>query len=93
MTTPLGSDVARVDGRIKVTGAARYSADHSEDHWGDRLAYAHVVLSTVARGSVRSMNIDAARGAPGVLAVYTPFDPLRIYSASRGETLRAAAGP
>ncbi|QYN33922.1 xanthine dehydrogenase family protein molybdopterin-binding subunit [Pseudonocardia sp. DSM 110487] len=86
MTTPLGSDVARVDGRLKVTGAARYSADHSEDHWAGRLAYAHVVLSTVARGSVRSMNVDAARGAPGVLAVYTPFEPLRIYSASRGET-------
>ena len=86
MSTPLGADVPRVDGRLKVTGAARYSADHSEDHWGDRLAYAHVVLSTVARGSIRSMDVDAARGAPGVLAVYTPFDPLRIYSASRGET-------
>jgi xanthine dehydrogenase YagR molybdenum-binding subunit len=82
MSTPLGADVPRVDGRLKVTGGARYSADH----WVDRLAYAHVVLSTVARGSIRSMNVDAASRAPGVLAVYTPFNPLRLYAASRGET-------
>ncbi len=81
MSTPLGADVARVDGRLKVTGGARYSADYPVD----RLVHGHVVLSTVARGRVRSMSVDAAGRAPGVLAVYTPFNPLRIYPASRGE--------
>src|SRR3954468_18587985 len=86
MSAPVGADVARVDGRLKVTGGARYAADHWAADWAGRLASAHVVLSTVARGSIRSMNVDAARRAPGVLAVYTPFNPLRLYAASRGET-------
>ena len=75
MSTPIGSDIGRVDGRLKVTGAARYSADHPLD----RVAHAHVVVSAISRGRVRSMNVDDARGAPGVLAVYTPFAAPRLY--------------
>ncbi|WP_410641750.1 xanthine dehydrogenase family protein molybdopterin-binding subunit [Amycolatopsis sp. lyj-346] len=86
MSTPLGADVARVDGRLKVTGGARYAADHWAADWAGRLAHAHVVLATVGRGTIRAMNVDAASRAPGVLAVYTPFNPLRLYAASRGET-------
>ncbi|MHA6626284.1 xanthine dehydrogenase family protein molybdopterin-binding subunit [Pseudonocardia sichuanensis] len=80
MSTPIGSDVARVDGRLKVTGAARYTADHPVD----RALHGHVVVSAIARGQVRSMDIDAARAAPGVVAVHTPFAPLRLYPAPPG---------
>ncbi|MCO6006113.1 xanthine dehydrogenase family protein molybdopterin-binding subunit [Actinoallomurus purpureus] len=65
----------RVDGRLKVTGAATYAADNRLD----RLAYGYLVTSTVARGTIVSMDTAAASKAPGVLAVYTPFDPLKLY--------------
>lgn len=80
MSTPIGSDVARVDGRLKVTGAARYTADHPVD----RPLHGHVVVSAIARGRLRSMDVDAARAAPGVVAVHTPFAPLRLYPAPPG---------
>lgn len=74
MSSPLGTPVDRVDGLAKVTGAAKYSADRSFDG----LAYGYVVTSTSANGSITAMDVAEARRSPGVLGVYTPFDPLRI---------------
>jgi xanthine dehydrogenase YagR molybdenum-binding subunit len=76
MNSPIGQPVDRVDGRIKVTGAARYAADHNLD----RIAYGYLVLSTIARGTITSMDTTAATRAPGVLAVYTPFNPLPLFT-------------
>lgn len=76
MSTPIGQPVDRVDGRVKVTGAAQYAADHNLDH----LAHGYLVISTIARGTITSMNTDAAVAAPGVLAVYTPFNPLPLFT-------------
>ncbi|MDH6565097.1 xanthine dehydrogenase YagR molybdenum-binding subunit [Streptomyces sp. SAI-117] len=74
--SPVGREVARVDGRLKVTGAARYSGDYSATH----MSYAHVVTSTVARGTIRSIDTAAALAAPGVLRVYVAGDGrLRLY--------------
>ncbi len=83
MTTPqspLGKPVNRVDGRLKVTGGAQYASDH----YPDRLAHGYLVLSTVGRGNIRSMDTGAAEHAPGVLAVYTPFNPLKLYNPAGG---------
>jgi xanthine dehydrogenase YagR molybdenum-binding subunit len=55
----------RVDGKAKVTGAAKYSAEY--DFPG--LVYAVLAVSTIAKGSITSMNTKAAENAPGVLAV------------------------
>ncbi|GIG87128.1 xanthine dehydrogenase family protein molybdopterin-binding subunit [Plantactinospora endophytica] len=66
--------VNRVDGRLKVTGAARYAADQPVE----RLGYGYLVLSTVARGTIRAMDVAAAERSPGVLAVYTPFQSLAL---------------
>ncbi|MEV1175734.1 xanthine dehydrogenase family protein molybdopterin-binding subunit [Nonomuraea sp. NPDC049784] len=63
----------RVDGPRLVTGAARYSGDHPVDG----LVHGYLVLSTIANGTIRTMSADAALAAPGVLAVFTPFNPLR----------------
>jgi xanthine dehydrogenase YagR molybdenum-binding subunit len=70
----------RVDGRLKVTGAARYSADYHVDN----LAYGYLVLGTVARGTMRSIDASAAEHSPGVLAVYTPFNPLKLFGGASG---------
>ncbi len=58
----------RIDARAKVTGAAKYAADHSLPG----MAYGHMVTSTVGKGRVSSMNLGAARAAGGVIEIYTP---------------------
>src|SRR4051794_13313163 len=65
--TAVGMPVTRVDGRAKVTGAARYSADV-----GVRgLAHLAIVGATIARGRVIAIDAQAASAADGVLAVLT----------------------
>ena len=78
--SPLGGNVSRIDGRPKTTGAARYSADYREPD----LVHAVVVSATVGLGSITAMDTDAAAQAPGVLAVYTPFAPLRLQPVADG---------
>ncbi|RCG24918.1 xanthine dehydrogenase family protein molybdopterin-binding subunit [Streptomyces diacarni] len=56
---------SRVEGRDKVTGAARYASEH---HF-EQLAHGWFVLSTVARGRVRAVDDEAVRAMPGVVAV------------------------
>ncbi|GLV79547.1 xanthine dehydrogenase family protein molybdopterin-binding subunit [Streptomyces hygroscopicus] len=64
-TGALGTARTRVEGRDKVTGAARYAGDIPLPE----LAHGWLVLSTVARGRVRSVESDAVLAMPGVLAV------------------------
>ena len=63
----LGKPLDRVDGRAKVTGQARFSAEFRPKD----LAHAAVVTSTIAKGRIRSIGIAAAQQAAGVLAVIT----------------------
>ncbi|TDC65742.1 xanthine dehydrogenase family protein molybdopterin-binding subunit [Streptomyces hainanensis] len=69
-TSPVGREIDRVDGRLKVTGAAQYSGDYPAPD----TAYAHVVTSTIARGTIRGIDTAAALAAPGVLRVYAAED-------------------
>ncbi len=63
----VGKPLDRVDGRLKVTGSARYTAE-----WDvPGLAYGAVVESAIAHGVVRSIDAAAAGRASGVLAVMT----------------------
>ncbi|MFF8448483.1 xanthine dehydrogenase family protein molybdopterin-binding subunit [Streptomyces leeuwenhoekii] len=61
----VGTAHTRVEGRDKVTGAARYAAEIPFTG----LAHGWLVLSTVARGRIRAVDADAALALPGVLAV------------------------
>ncbi|SPF04137.1 xanthine dehydrogenase family protein molybdopterin-binding subunit [Streptomyces sp. MA5143a] len=61
----VGSAHTRVEGRDKVTGAARYAA---EIHFTG-LAHGWLVVSTVARGRIRSLDTAPVLAMPGVLAV------------------------
>ncbi len=67
MSTMIGDSINRVDGFLKTTGAALYAADYHADD----LAYGVPVVSTIAKGKVASIDIDAAGKAPGVLAIIT----------------------
>ena len=66
--------IGRLDAPLKVTGRARYALDNNVPG----MVFGHVVLSTIAHGEITAMDVAAARSAPGVLAVYTPFAPLPL---------------
>jgi len=66
-TASIGRPLPRVDGRLKVTGAATYAAE--ADVPG--LAYAVQVVSTIAHGRIAALDASEAEAAPGVLAVLT----------------------
>ncbi len=55
----------RVDGRLKVTGAAKYSAEYELPN----MAYGVLVGSTITKGRIKSIDTKAAERAPGVIAV------------------------
>ncbi len=75
MSAPLvGAPVDRVDGRLKVTGAAKYSAEIALPN----LAYGALVLSTVANGRIASIDDAAVKRMPGVIAVMTPANAPRV---------------
>lgn len=57
----------RVDGALKVTGGAKYFAEYD----APGLTYCVLVTSTIAKGTIRSIDTKVASNAPGVLAVYT----------------------
>jgi len=61
----VGAPVERIEGRLKVTGEARYAYEHRIE----RLAYGWIVQSRIARGRIRSVNADAALAPSGALAV------------------------
>src|SRR5262249_24990921 len=63
----IGAAIDRVDGRLKVTGAALYTADASVSG----VAHGFIVGSLVARGRVGAIDTTAARAAPGVVGVVT----------------------
>lgn len=65
--THVGMARSRVDGRAKVTGAARYAAEFNVPG----LTHGYVVSSTIARGRIARIDTDAALAVPGVLTVIT----------------------
>jgi len=75
--TYLGRGVPRVEGPLKVTGRARYVAEHDEGVYPD-LHHAVILGATVAAGRILSMDTTAAEAAPGVLAVLTYLNAPRL---------------
>jgi xanthine dehydrogenase YagR molybdenum-binding subunit len=63
----VGTALDRIDGRLKVTGAATYPIDVTLPG----LAYAVLVPSTISSGRIRHIAVDEAERAPGVVAVIT----------------------
>jgi xanthine dehydrogenase YagR molybdenum-binding subunit len=65
--TYIGTSTSRIDGHAKVTGAAKYAAEHHVDG----LAYAAVVTSTIAKGRIARIDTSEALRVEGVLDVLT----------------------
>jgi len=67
MTTYIGTATSRVDGRAKVTGAAKYAAEFNTAG----LAHASVVTSTIAKGRIARIDASEALSVAGVIDVLT----------------------
>jgi xanthine dehydrogenase YagR molybdenum-binding subunit len=63
----VGEPVSRLDGALKVRGAARFAAEVAMEN----LLHAAVVHSTITRGRIASLDTAAAEAAPGVALVMT----------------------
>lgn len=85
----IGTPVSRLDGPEKVGGAARFAAEFPLEH----MVYAALKYSTIARGRISELDIDAAAAAPGVVLVMTHDNAPRMKPAPAFMTdAKAAAG-
>jgi xanthine dehydrogenase YagR molybdenum-binding subunit len=65
----VGKPVVRIDGPLKVTGTAPYAYERHDVVPSQ--VYGYVLGSAIGKGRIRSMNLEAARAARGVLAIVT----------------------
>jgi xanthine dehydrogenase YagR molybdenum-binding subunit len=63
----IGTPASRVDGRVKVTGEAKYAGEFNVAN----LAYGYVVESTIPKGRIKGIDISDAMKVDGVIAVLT----------------------
>jgi xanthine dehydrogenase YagR molybdenum-binding subunit len=64
----VGKPLDRVDGRLKVTGGARYAYEFQQ---GPTTTYGYVVEASIGKGRIKSIDTRAAERAPGVVLVLT----------------------
>jgi xanthine dehydrogenase YagR molybdenum-binding subunit len=86
----LGQPIDRIDGKAKVTGAARYAGDRRLEH----PAFGVIVTSTVGRGTITKVDGKTAEKAPGVLLVMTNENaPAQAPFKAQGADRHARAKP
>ncbi|MCC8432350.1 xanthine dehydrogenase family protein molybdopterin-binding subunit [Reyranella aquatilis] len=86
----VGQPVDRIDGRFKTTGTAPYAYERHDA--APDAAYGHVLGAAIAKGRIQSMDLAAAKAAPGVLAIVTAENAGKL---GKGEynTARLLGGP
>lgn len=62
-----GQAVSRLEGFEKVTGSAKYAAEYNVPD----LAYGYVVNSTITKGKIISIDLNAALNLEGVIKIFT----------------------
>jgi xanthine dehydrogenase YagR molybdenum-binding subunit len=70
----IGTPLNRIDGPRKVTGAARYAYEYPVAG----MCYVWPVQSTIAKGRIVSVDAQAARALPGVIAVLSHENAPRL---------------
>jgi xanthine dehydrogenase YagR molybdenum-binding subunit len=86
----VGQPVDRIDGVLKTTGTAPYAYERHDV--APDAAYGWIVGSAIAKGRIRSLDAEAARRAPGVLAVVTAQNAGPL-GKGKMNTARLLAGP
>ncbi len=67
MARYIGKETSRVDGVAKVTGKAKYAAEFAVPN----LAYGFIVLGSIAKGTITTIDTQEAERASGVIRVFT----------------------
>ena len=80
----------RIDGPLKVSGTAPYAYERHDVV--PNQAYGFVVGSFIAKGRITGMDLDAAKAAPGVLAVVTAKEAGKL-DKGKFNTARLLGGP
>ncbi len=75
----IGTPLTRVDGRLKVTGHAQYSAEFNVPN----LARAVIVGSTIPSGCITRIDVDRAERVADVIAILTPDNAPKLPGAER----------
>lgn len=70
----IGRPLDRVEGKLKVTGAALYTGDYHLP----KMAYAVLIESTIAHGRVTRIDSQEASKAPGVIRIITHQNALAL---------------
>lgn len=70
----IGKSVSRIDGLLKVSGSAPFAAEFPME----RMVYAAIAFSTIAKGRLAEIDIAAAEAAPGVVVVMTHRNAPRL---------------
>ena len=63
----IGASISRIDGPLKVKGAARFAAEVPIEG----MVYAALIHGTIAKGRISAIDTTAAEAAPGVVLVMT----------------------
>ena len=86
----IGQPLDRIDGPRKTTGTAQYAYENNAA--APNAAYGQVVGAAIAKGTVASMDLRAARAAPGVIAVVTARNAGRL-GKGKFNTAKLFGGP
>ncbi len=84
----VGRPVSRIDGPLKVQGAARFAAEFAPEG----MVYAAVAFSSIAKGRIATLDVAAAEAAPGVVLVMTHRNAPRMQPMPAFMTSDKAAG-
>ncbi|CDG84824.1 aldehyde oxidoreductase molybdenum-binding subunit PaoC [Janthinobacterium agaricidamnosum] len=86
----VGQPVDRIDGPCKTTGTAPYA--YEQQLAAPNAAYGYVVGASIAKGRIASMKLDAARQAPGVIAIVTAENAGKL-GKGKHNTAKLLGGP
>jgi xanthine dehydrogenase YagR molybdenum-binding subunit len=81
MLHEIGRPIDRIDGRLKVTGAATYAYEYPVEN----PTYVYPIQSTIAKGRVVAVDSRAALAVPGVIAVISHENAPRLLSSDNAE--------
>ena len=66
-TNYIGQPKSRVDGKLKVTGAAKYAAENNVPN----MLYGYIVSSAAAKGKITKFDLEKAESVAGVVKIFT----------------------
>ena len=85
----VGRPISRIDGPLKVTGQAKYAAEHYEPG----MLFGHVVPATIASGRILAIDTRRAEQVPGIVKIYTHENrPKTAYSDTKWKDAVALPG-